>query len=80
MWNSSHMLGDVAKKSDDVTSKYIGPAAGKLDLGVLAVISDVLSVRQPFPLCPRFQTYCCLAANDVRANKRHRGATAANQR
>jgi hypothetical protein len=31
----------------------------------LMVISDVLSARQPFPLCPRFQTYCCLAANDV---------------
>ena len=29
------------------------------------VISDVLSARQPFPLWPRFQTYRCLAANDV---------------
>ena len=28
-------------------------------------ISDVLSVRRPFPLCPRFRTYCCLAATDV---------------
>jgi hypothetical protein len=29
------------------------------------LISDVLSARQPLPLCPRFQTYCCFAANDV---------------
>ena len=29
------------------------------------VISDVLSGRQPLPLCPRFQTYRCLTANNV---------------
>src|SRR6185437_14334294 len=29
------------------------------------VISDVLSARQPLPPCPRFQTYRCLAANEV---------------
>ena len=29
------------------------------------VISDVLSARQAHPLCPRFQTYCCLAAKGV---------------
>ena len=28
------------------------------------VISDVLSARQPLPLCPRFQTYCCLAVRN----------------
>jgi hypothetical protein len=33
------------------------------------VISDVLSVRRPFPVCPQFQTSCCPAANDV-----HRGS------
>ena len=33
------------------------------------VISDVLGARQPFPLCLRFQTYCCLAANDVQRHE-----------
>ena len=28
-------------------------------------VSDALSARQARPLCPRFQTYCCLAASDV---------------
>jgi hypothetical protein len=32
--------------------------------------SDVLNVRQALPVCPRFQTYCCLAANDVQGHKR----------
>ena len=32
----------------------------------LGVISDVLSTRLALPLCSRLQTYCCLAANDVR--------------
>jgi hypothetical protein len=31
----------------------------------LGSISNVLSARQPLPLFPRFQTYRCLAANDV---------------
>ena len=29
------------------------------------VTSDVLSTFRALPLCPQFQTYCCLAANDV---------------
>jgi hypothetical protein len=32
----------------------------------------VLSVRQPFPLCPRFQTYFFLAANDVQGQQASR--------
>jgi len=35
----------------------------------MGLISDVLSARQPLQLCPRFQTYCCLAANDVQGQK-----------
>jgi hypothetical protein len=33
------------------------------------VIGDVLNARQELPLCPRFQTYWCLAANDVQGQK-----------
>ena len=36
----------------------------------IRVSSDVLSARQQLPLCPRFQTYRCLAAN---RNKQLRG-------
>ena len=32
---------------------------------LLRVISDVLITRLALPLCPRFQTYCRLAANEV---------------
>ena len=33
------------------------------------LISDVLSARQPLPLCLRFQTCCYLAANDVQGQQ-----------
>ena len=37
----------------------------------MRVINDVLSTRQQLPLCPRFQTYCCLPANDVQGHHRY---------
>ena len=42
----------------------------------LRVNSDVLSARQPIPLLPQFQTYCCLAADDVQGQEscQERGA------
>jgi hypothetical protein len=42
--------------------------------------SDVLSTRLALPIRPRLRTYCCTQQTTFRANKRHRGATAANQR
>jgi hypothetical protein len=41
----------------------------------LGVISDVLSARLVLPLCSRFQTYCCLAANDVQGHYRKSAAS-----
>ena len=40
-----------------------------LGMSQMGSFSDFLSVRQPFPLCPRFQTYCYLAANDVQGQQ-----------